>query len=230
MNQSAPYRLAPRPAGLTGSAHRPAAWLLGLLGLSLTTGSLSAQEAAAPRAAVGTAVTRPTVGPEPKSAPRSDSWQRLNPAERQALAPLASSWEQLSPTHRKKWLEISRNFASLQAAEQSKMHERMREWATLSPQDRARARLNFGKTSEIARELSPEEKWARWQAYQALTPEQRLKLAEQASRRNLGAAPAAQPVPVQKLAVLPPPATARSTKAAEPPEETSAAQEPSSSQ
>ncbi|MFM7341920.1 MAG: DUF3106 domain-containing protein [Betaproteobacteria bacterium] len=176
------------------------------------------------------AQSRPAGAPEVKPPPPAESWRRLSPAERQALAPLVSSWEQLSPTHRKKWLEISRNFDSLQPAEQSKMHERMREWATLSPQDRARARLNFGKTAEIARELSPEEKRAKWQAYQALTPEQKLKLAEQASRRNLGAAPAAQPVPAQKLAVLPPPATARNTKTAETPEETPAAPEASSSQ
>lgn len=157
--------------------------------------------------------------------PGPSTWQRLNQAERHALAPLSGIWDQLSPAHRKKWLEISRNFPSLQAQEQTKMHERMREWASLSAQDRARARLNFGKTAEIARELTPAEKLAKWQAYQALPPEQRLKLAEQAKTRTLGAAPAAQPVPAQKLAVLPPPASARPSRAAEGVEDAAAAEE-----
>ncbi len=161
---------------------------------------------------------------------RTSSWQRLSPAERQALAPLSGAWDQLSPTHRKKWLEISRNFPSLQPQEQAKMHQRMREWATLSAEDRARARLNFGKTAEIARELTAAEKLAKWQAYQALTPEQRLKLAEQAKPRNLGAAPAAQPVPAQKLAVLPPAAAARAPRPSEPAQDGTSAEEPTSNQ
>lgn len=190
--------------------------------------SATSTQPSQPQAATAPAPVSAKAGGPAES--KSSNWQRLSPAERQALAPLNGAWDQLSPAHRKKWLEISRNFPSLQPQEQAKMHERMREWAALSPEDRARARLNFGKATEIARELTAAEKLARWQAYQALSPEQRLKLAEQAKTRNLGAAPAAQPVPAQKLAVLPPATAARATRPSEPVQDGAAAEEPASSQ
>lgn len=149
-----------------------------------------------------------------KAAPAATSgWPRLNASQKQALAPLAGTWDTLSQAHQRKWLEVSKNYSSLSAPEQGKMHERMTEWAALKPQERAQARLNFGKTTEIAKELTPAEKLARWQAYQALSPEERQKLAENAKTRPLGAAPAVKPVPAEKLAVVPPVATAKAKTA-----------------
>lgn len=152
-------------------------------------------------------------------------WHRLKPTQKQALEPLAGTWDTLNPAHQRKWLEVSKNYPSLSAGEQAKMHERMTEWAALTPLERAQARLNFGKTTEIARELTPSEKLAKWEAYQALPPEERQKLSENTKSRPLGAAPAVQPVPTRKLAVVPPVATAKAPK----PAETPAAAEPSSS-
>ncbi len=213
---------------------RQPAWpARGGLGLALALTAAPALWAASSAQGTPPAVPEPAAVSARASGPvetKSSTWQRLSTAERQALAPLSAAWDQLSPAHRKKWLEISRNFPSLQAQEQAKMHQRMREWASLSPEERARARLNFGKTVEIARELSPAEKLAKWQAYQALSPEQRLKLAEQAKTRNLGAAPAAQPVPAQKLAVVPSPVTARAARTSEAAADGAVAEEPASSQ
>jgi hypothetical protein len=158
----------------------------------------------------------------------ASDWSKLKAGERQALAPLAGVWSGLHPTQQRKWLEVSRNFGSLHPTEQAKMQERMRAWATLSPRERAQARLNFGKTAEVARELSPAEKIAKWEAYQALPAQQRQKLAEQAKARSLGAAPAVLPVPTQKLAVLPAISTARANK--EPQDESSSASDAPSSQ
>jgi hypothetical protein len=53
----------------------------------------------------------------------------------------------------------------------------MGEWARLSPSDRARARLNFQETKQI----SPEERQAKWQAYQALPEPERKALAQRAA-------------------------------------------------
>ena len=83
------------------------------------------------------------------------------------------------------------------------MHSRMNEWVAMSPQQRAAARLNFAKTKELSKELSPVEKKAKWESYQALSPEEKLKLAATASPRPTGAATAVKPVEPQKLAVLP---------------------------
>ena len=50
--------------------------------------------------------------------------------------------------------------------------------AALSPAQRGQARMNY----QEARQVTKEERQARWQAYQALTPEQRGKLAARAAR------------------------------------------------
>jgi Protein of unknown function (DUF3106) len=130
------------------------------------------------------------------------SWTDLTPMQQQTLKPLAASWASLSEAQKRKWLQVSKNYASLPAAGQETMHSRMSEWAALSSQQRAEARLNFGKTKELSKQLSPEEKKAKWETYQALSPEEKQKLAARASR-PAGAAPALKPVAPQKLAVVP---------------------------
>lgn len=162
------------------------------------------------------AVSKPAAAPLHQP-PAGSSWHRLGQSQRLALEPLAASWDSLNPAHKRKWLEVSKNYPTLGHSEQVKMHERMTEWAALKPQERAQARLNFGKTAEIAKELTPAEKLAKWQAYQALPPEQRQKLSDNAKTRPLGAAPAVKPVPPQKLAVVPPVTTAKASKSGDVP-------------
>ena len=84
------------------------------------------------------------------------------------------------------------------------MHSRMNEWVALSPQQRAEARLNFAKTKELSKQLTPEEKKAKWQTYQALSIEEKQKLAANSTTRPVGAALAVKPVAPQKLAAVPP--------------------------
>ena len=189
--------------------------------VALLWGHLGAVAQTAGKPLVHATTAPPVAQPQAARPPKSSAsdWERLNASEKQALAPLAGSWAGLSATQKRKWLEVSRNYAALPAPDQAKMHDRMRDWVALSPQERAQARLNFAKTAEVARELSAAEKLAKWQAYQALSPEQKQKLAEQAKGRSQGAATAVQPVPTQKLAVLPPINTARVSKGAENQEE-----------
>lgn len=100
------------------------------------------------------------------------------------------------------------------------MRSRMNEWVALSPQQRAQARLNFAKTKELSRVLSAEEKNEKWRAYQALSAEEKQKLAAKASPKPAGAATAVKPVAPQKLAAVPPhaakPASRPATKIAAP--------------
>ncbi|WP_327079416.1 DUF3106 domain-containing protein [Polaromonas sp. CG_9.5] len=131
------------------------------------------------------------------------SWSELTPVQQRALAPLASSWNTgMSEAQKRKWLEISRNYSALSPEGQATLNSRMNDWASLSPQQRAQARLNFGKTKELSRQLTPEEKKAKWEAYQALSPEEKLKLAAK-SPKPTGAATAIKPVAPQKLTTLP---------------------------
>ncbi|WP_426144776.1 DUF3106 domain-containing protein [Polaromonas sp. DSR2-3-2] len=148
-----------------------------------------------------TPASAPALGKPPASGP---AWSELTPSQQQTLAPLASSWNtSMSEPQKRKWLEISKNYGALSPQAQATLNSRMNEWVALSPQQRAQARLNFGKTLELSRQLTPEEKKAKWEAYQALSPEEKQKLAATASPRPSGAATAVKPVAPQKLATVP---------------------------
>ncbi|MEO8391151.1 MAG: DUF3106 domain-containing protein [Polaromonas sp.] len=156
-------------------------------------------------AAPASAAAKPPAAPLAKAVVSEPTWAKLTPMQQQALKPLASSWNTtISEPQKRKWLEISKNYASLSTGEQATMHSRMNEWVTLSPQQRAQARLNFARTKELSKQLTPEEKKAKWETYQALSPEEKQKLAAKASPKPTGAATAVKPVAPQKLAPVPP--------------------------
>ena len=131
------------------------------------------------------------------------SWAELNPMQQQSLKPLAATWSGVSEAQKRKWLEISRNYPNLPAADQVVMHSRMNEWVGMTPQQRTAARLNFAKAKELSTELTPDEKKAKWQTYQALSAEEKAKLAAKGTPKPVGAAIAVKPVAPQKLAVTP---------------------------
>ena len=126
------------------------------------------------------------------------SWAELTPAQQQSLKPLQGQWNSLTEAHKRKWLVMSTNYPTMSAPEQARVHTRMTEWATLSAKERSDARLNF---AEVGRH-STDEKQAKWQAYQQLSPEEKQKLAAGKPKAQ-GAAPAVKPVSPQKMAVVP---------------------------
>jgi hypothetical protein len=140
-------------------------------------------------------------------------WAELTVQQQTALRPLAPGWDTISEAQKRKWLEISKGYPSLTPEGQSIMHSRMTEWVGLSAQQRAQARLNFAKTKELSKELTPEEQQAKWQTYQALSDEEKQKLAAKANPKPAGAATAVKPVAQQKLAIIPPAQTPQVTKA-----------------
>jgi hypothetical protein len=105
----------------------------------------------------------------------------------------------LSDGHKRKWIALAKNYPSLTPTEQEKLHSRMAEWAALKPLDRELARLNFAETKK----LPVPDRASNWEAYKALSPEERQKLAEHAAGKSAGAAAAIKPVPPEKLAVVP---------------------------
>ena len=127
-------------------------------------------------------------------------WSELNASQRQALKPLADVWTNLSELHKRKWLVLSQNFAELSPQEQDKLQERMSDWANLTTRERAQARLHFAEV----RQLPNDERRAKWEAYQALSDEQRRKLADDILLQPpRGAAVASRPVAASKLTQLP---------------------------
>lgn len=197
----------------------------GLLGAGFAISPAGAADAppaqgTAPKAALAAPAATPA--PLKPGAQGKSGWGALSPSQQASLAPLAGTWNTLSAAHQRKWLALSQNFSRLSSAEQEVLHSRMREWAGLSTRQRAQARLNFGE----AKQLSANDKKAMWEAYQALPPAEKKKLAAGAQPRPPTTAAAVKPVARQKLATLPPGAPdARSPRIAAGPGTEAAAQD-----
>lgn len=154
-----------------------------------------------------TTSTAATTAIAPSQAPQKvintkPEWQDLTAAQKQALSPLTQLWPSMTEAHKRKWLALSQNFAQLPDADKNTLQGRMREWAALSSQQRAQARLNFAD----AKQLPQDERRTKWEAYQALSAEEKQKLAAQKPIAKVGAALAPKPVSADKLA-MPPSAT-----------------------
>lgn len=134
----------------------------------------------------------------------SISWNSLNQEQRTALRPLATLWPTLDDDHQRKWIALAHNFDRMSPEERATLQGRMTEWAKLTPAQRTQARLNFGE----ARKLPTDEKKAKWEEYQSLTPEQRQRLAADRPKPPAGTAPALRPVSPEKILRAPLPGAA----------------------
>ena len=114
-------------------------------------------------------------------------WAQLSADQRGALAPLKADWASIDAARKQKWLEVASRFRTLPAEERSRIQARMADWARMAPAERTRARLQF----QEARQLSPEERKTRWEAYQALPEPERTQLVQQATQPALAAPTAA---------------------------------------
>lgn len=126
-------------------------------------------------------------------------WGGLSPQQQLALHPLSGAWNGLSDEHKRKWLSLAKNYDSLPPSAQSKLHERMVEWTALSAKERQVARLNFAHSQKI----DPKERSAKWEAYQALSPEEKQKLASNKKKMPHSAAIAVKPAGRSKLVPVP---------------------------
>ena len=174
--------------------------LAGLTGLSLASAH---QRSESPTAGAGATQAVPASASHlaaSKVAPATKPfWNELTAEQQQALQPLASHWHALSTAHKRKWLALSRNYANMPADDQTTLHSRMIEWAALSNQQRAQARLNFAEVKSVP----ADERKAKWEQYQALSEEEKRRLAERAPAKPRGAAIPVRPVPAQKLVTVP---------------------------
>jgi hypothetical protein len=136
------------------------------------TAGLSATQRAESRPVDAPSLATPSFGVSVKPLGAKPAWTELTGTQQSALQPLAPYWERLSEERKRKWLLISRNFNNLNPTDQGKLHRGMTEWVTLSQQQRIQARQTFNEIKK----LSPEQKTMEWEAYQALSPEQKRKL------------------------------------------------------
>lgn len=108
------------------------------------------------------------------------NWSELPAAEQRALSPLQTAWTGLNADDRAKWRELASNFDKLPAQQQSRLRSRMLEWANMSTAERTVARENFLKSRSP---IASAERKAQWEAYQALSAEEKRKLANQAKQK-----------------------------------------------
>jgi hypothetical protein len=155
--------------------------------------------ASAPVVAAPASVPRPAQLASAANNGTTIAWGSLSAQQKLALQPLQSNWNSLSDQQKRKWISISANYPRMAVGEQTKLHERMAQWAALSPRQRELARLNYGEVQKI----SPQQKNEKWEAYQALTPTAKQKLAASAQPTPPRTALAVQPVPPGKIHQLP---------------------------
>lgn len=200
---STPRPLRPQTSGAVIWAGALAVAVLGLTGLA-GPAPASAQPRSEPlKSAVDTAQAAPGSASHPSSSKVASAtkpqWSELTAEQQQALQPLAAHWHTLSTGHKRKWLALSRNYANMSADDRTTLHSRMIEWAALSNQQRAQARLNFAEVKSVP----ADERKAKWEQYQALSEEEKRRLAERAPTKPRGAAVPVRPVPAQKLVTVP---------------------------
>lgn len=132
-----------------------------------------------------------TAAAPPASPP---AWAGLTAAQKQALAPLEREWGSIDAQGQSKWLVLAAGFSSMPADERGRLHARMAEWARMTPAERSRARLQF----QDARQVPAQERQAKWQAYQALSEDDRHALAQKAkpaARAGSASSPSVKPAP-----------------------------------
>ena len=126
-------------------------------------------------------------------------WSDLNPEQKKVLEPLQNLWPSIEDYRKRKWLAIAKNFPHMSPQAQATAQERMREWASLTPAQRYQARLHFAQSQAY----SSDEKIAKWEAYQALSDEEKNKLPSTKPVWFKGAALVSKPVPPEKLTATP---------------------------
>lgn len=125
-------------------------------------------------------------------------WGELSSHQREILQPLQERWAMIGSVQKRRWIALADGFDKLSEREQQKLHDRMEAWSGLSAAQRNQARLNFAITNKLATD-----KQAQWEAYQALSDEEKRLLAARATPKVVSAAPAIKPVPSKKLARIP---------------------------
>jgi hypothetical protein len=113
--------------------------------------------------------------------------------------PLHGTWASLDANRKRKWIAVAQNYSSLSTVEQSKLHSRMAEWAALSQSERELARFNFVATKKITNT----DRASTWEAYKALSPEERQRLAAKGPTKPAGTATAIKPTHLEKLTEVP---------------------------
>jgi hypothetical protein len=151
------------------SASTPSARLLSALALAALTAVLGVVSQAA-----WSQPARSATAQVPESGPK---WSELSATQRNSLKPLERDWSTIDADRKEKWIEIAQRIPAMNPAERERIQARMTEWARLSPNERGQARVGYQQAKQVA----PKDRQAQWEAYQALTAEQKRQLQAKAT-------------------------------------------------
>ncbi len=161
-----------------------------LLNVPLSAMSQTQPTAAAPTPVPATSTT-PTSEKNTKLSARlaiesGPAWNSLSAAQQAALKPMQADWASLDANRKKKWLAVAQRYQTMPQADQARLKERMSQWAKLTPAQRSAARDNYSavlsspsSSGDVTGKNNLNEQWAK---YQALSPEKKSKLNEQANK------------------------------------------------
>ena len=107
-------------------------------------------------------------------------WASLTAQQRRELQQLQKVWPALTGDRQQKWLEVAARMPLMSNEERERVRERMVEWVQMTPAQRGQARLQF----QEVRQWPADDRQAKWEAYLALTDDERTALAGQASRSH----------------------------------------------
>ncbi len=99
-------------------------------------------------------------------------WVDLTSAQQQVLQPFAAQWNTYPQNEKRSWVKLADRFKNMTPDQQAKLQVRMRDWSGLTPEQRMRARSNYG----IANKATQEQRVAEFEQYKELTPGQRRVL------------------------------------------------------
>jgi len=85
-------------------------------------------------------------------------WQKLKPAEREALAPIQTQWDGMSEGQQEDLLLIAEHYTEFSADEKKRFLSRMAAWVRLTPEQKQAARDKYHAFSKVPAEKREEVK------------------------------------------------------------------------
>lgn len=147
---------------------------------------LAAHAQLTPVSAASSAATKSATATKSNPGP---AWSELKPAEQAALKPLQSDWASIDDLRKRTWLQMVARYPLMNTADQILLQARMAEWAKMTSQERSKVRSQFLDLSKIP----STDRQERWEAYQALSLDERKALAARAASAPRAAGKASEP-------------------------------------
>lgn len=124
-------------------------------------------------------------------------WSELSVIQKTSLKPLEKEWSTIEPNQKQKWLEVAARMPAMPLIERERIQTRMIEWGRLSPQERGQVRMAY----QEAKKITTKNRQNQWQAYQALSAEQKHQLQTQAKPAKASAPKVNTPKHTNKVQV-----------------------------